>query len=153
MACHWLELLRTAPLPIHKVIIIVILKDGMNGIYLNVNKHLYSWPLLGLKLTWERWLLKTLQSQPLEFKPHLLSANAFDLEMCSMVVEPPNCFHQKSWAHSSVGRLQDLRTGGCRFDPLLSQCSFQGFMIVIWTGFISLSLLSIVSTMVMWESC
>ena len=31
---HRLELLRTAPLPIHKVIIIAIVLDGMNGIYL-----------------------------------------------------------------------------------------------------------------------
>ena len=47
--CHWLELLRTAPLPIHKVIIIAIFQDGMNGIYLySVNKHRSSWLLLGL---------------------------------------------------------------------------------------------------------
>ena len=47
--CHRLEFLRTAPLPIHKVIIIAIFSDGMNGIYLYfVNKHLYSWTLLGL---------------------------------------------------------------------------------------------------------
>ena len=38
--CHKLELLRTAPLPIHKVIIIDIFLDGMNGIYLYfINKH------------------------------------------------------------------------------------------------------------------
>ena len=46
-----LELLRTAPLPIHKVIINAILQDqdGMNGIYLYfVNKHCPRWPLLGL---------------------------------------------------------------------------------------------------------
>ena len=47
--CDSLELLRTAPLLIHKVIIIAIFEDGMNGIYLYfVNKHLSSWPLLGL---------------------------------------------------------------------------------------------------------
>ena len=47
--CHWLEFLRTTPLPIHKVIIITIFSDGMNGIYLYfVNKHLSRWPLLGL---------------------------------------------------------------------------------------------------------
>ena len=46
--CHGLELLRTPPLPIHKVIIITIFYDG---IYLYfVNKHLSSWPLLGLLL-------------------------------------------------------------------------------------------------------
>ena len=34
---------------IHKVIIIAIFYDGMNGIYLYfVNKHLYRWALLGL---------------------------------------------------------------------------------------------------------
>ena len=47
--CHGLELLRTATLPIHKVKIITIFQDGMNGIYLYfVNKHSFSWPLLGL---------------------------------------------------------------------------------------------------------
>ena len=47
--CHGLKLLRTAPLPIHKVIKNDIFKDGMNGIYLHfVNKHLPGWPLLGL---------------------------------------------------------------------------------------------------------
>ena len=30
--CHCLKLLRTAPLPIHKVIIVAIFSDGMNGI-------------------------------------------------------------------------------------------------------------------------
>ena len=54
--------------------------------------------------------------------------------------------------HSSVSSLADLRTGGSWFDPRLGQYSFQGLMIVIATGFIHLSLLSIVSTMVMWES-
>ena len=48
-SCYGLELLRTAPLPIHKVIIITIFSDGMSGVYLYfVNKHLSSWPLLGL---------------------------------------------------------------------------------------------------------
>ena len=38
--CHWLELLRTAPLPINKVIIIAIFYDGINRMYLYfVNKH------------------------------------------------------------------------------------------------------------------
>ena len=49
--------------------------------------------------------------------------------------------------HSSVGpRL------GQWFDPRLGQCSFRGLMIVIATWFIPLSPLSVVSTMVMWES-
>ena len=47
--CYGLERLKTAPLPIHKVIIIAIFYDGMNGIYLYfVNKHRSTWPLLGL---------------------------------------------------------------------------------------------------------
>ena len=45
---------------------------------------------------------------------------------------------------------QDLRTGGRWFDPWLSHCSFRGLMIVIVIGFIPLSLLSIVLTMVTW---
>ena len=53
---------------------------------------------------------------------------------------------------SSVGSVEDLRTGGCRFDPGLSQYSFQGLMVVIATGFIPLSLLLIVSTTFMSES-
>ena len=41
--CHCLELLRTAPLPIHKIITITIFQDGMNEVYLYfVNKHLYN---------------------------------------------------------------------------------------------------------------
>ena len=44
-----MELLRTALLPIHKVTINAIFSDGMNGFYLYfVNKHLSSWPLLGI---------------------------------------------------------------------------------------------------------
>ena len=54
--------------------------------------------------------------------------------------------------HHSVGSVVDLRTGGRWFDPWLSQYSFRGLMIVIATGFIPLSLLSFVSTIVMWES-
>ena len=54
--------------------------------------------------------------------------------------------------HSSVGSIVDLRTGSCWFDPLLGQYSFQGLMIVIGTGYIPLSPLSVVSTMVMLES-
>ena len=52
---------------------------------------------------------------------------------------------------SPVGSVVDLRTGQW-FDPRLGQYSFQGLMIVIMTGFISLSLLSVVSIMVMLES-
>ena len=53
--------------------------------------------------------------------------------------------------HSSVGRFADLRTGGRWFDPRLGQYSFRGLMKVIATGFIPLSPLSIVATMVLWE--
>ena len=55
-------------------------------------------------------------------------------------------------SNSSVGSVADLRTGGHWFDPRLAQYSFQGLMIVIAIGFIPLSPLSVVSTMVMWES-
>ena len=53
--------------------------------------------------------------------------------------------------HRSVGSTADLRTGDRWFDPGLSQYSFRGLMIVIWTGFFLLSPLSVISTMVMWE--
>ena len=49
-------------------------------------------------------------------------------------------------AHSSVGSVADLRTGGRWFDLQLGQYSFRGLMIVIATGFIPLSPLSVVST-------
>ena len=55
-------------------------------------------------------------------------------------------------SHSSVGRVSDLRTGGRVFDHLLGQYSFRGLILVIATGFIPLSLLSVVLTMVVWES-
>ena len=55
-------------------------------------------------------------------------------------------------AYSSVGRVADLSIGGRWFDPRLGQYSFRGLMIVIVTGFIPLSLLSVISSMVMWES-
>ena len=54
--------------------------------------------------------------------------------------------------HTSVGTVADLKTVGRWFDPRLGQYSFRGLMIVIATGFIPLSPLSVVSTMVMWES-
>ena len=54
--------------------------------------------------------------------------------------------------HSSVSSVADMRTGGHWFDPRLDQYSFRGLMMVMATGFIPLSLLSVVSTMVMWES-
>ena len=54
--------------------------------------------------------------------------------------------------HSSVGSVAHLRAGGRWFDPRLGKYSFRGLMIVIATGFIPFSPLSVVSTMVMWES-
>ena len=54
--------------------------------------------------------------------------------------------------HSSVGRIAHLRTASRWFDPRLGQYSFRGLMIVIETGFIPLSPLSIISTMIMWEA-
>ena len=62
-------------------------------------------------------------------------------------------FYLKSFAepHSSVVSVADLRTGGRWFDTLLGQYFFRELMIVIATGFILLSPLSVVSAMVMWE--
>ena len=54
--------------------------------------------------------------------------------------------------NSSVDSVADLRTGGRWFDLQLNQYSLQGLMIVIVAGFILLSPLSVVLTMVMWES-
>ena len=51
-----------------------------------------------------------------------------------------------------VVSVADLRTGGRWFNARLGQYSFRGLTIVIATGFIPLSPLSIVSTMVIWES-
>ena len=47
-----------------------------------------------------------------------------------------------------VDLSEDLKSGDGWFDPRLNQYSFRGLMIVIATGFIPLSPLSIVSTMV-----
>ena len=55
-------------------------------------------------------------------------------------------------SHSSVGSDANLRTGGRWFDPRLGQYSFRELMIVIATGFIPLSPLSVVSTMILFES-
>ena len=53
---------------------------------------------------------------------------------------------------SSVGSVADLKTEGRWCDPRHGQYSFRGLTIVIATGFIPLSPLSIVSTIVLWES-
>ena len=51
--------------------------------------------------------------------------------------------------HSAVN---SVRQGGRCFDSRLGQYSFRGLTIVITTGFVPLSPLSVVSTMVLWES-
>ena len=57
-------------------------------------------------------------------------------------------FYLTAEPHSPVGSVADLRTGGRWFDDRLGQYSFRRLMIVIAKGFIPLSPLSIVSTMV-----
>ena len=47
-------------------------------------------------------------------------------------------------SRSSVCGIVDLRTGGLWFDTRLSQYSFRGLMVVIVTGFIPLSPVSVV---------
>ena len=54
--------------------------------------------------------------------------------------------------HSSVGSFADLRKESRKFDPWLGEISLRGLMIVIATGFVPLSPLSVVSTTVIWES-
>ena len=55
--------------------------------------------------------------------------------------------YQMAEPHTSVGSVVDLRTGGRWFDPQLSKYSFRGLTLVIATGFIPLSPLSVVLTM------
>ena len=62
------------------------------------------------------------------------------------------CTFRSAKPHGSVGSIADLRSESRWFDTWLGQYSFQGLMIVIATAFIPLSLLSLVSTIVMWES-
>ena len=61
-----------------------------------------------------------------------------------------NVISRNAERHSSVGSIEDLRTGRW-FDPRRCKYSFRGLMIVIATRFTPLSALSVVSTMVMWE--
>ena len=82
---------------------------------------------------------------------YLLSANALNLNW-STIFHLVRCPFMKAEPHSSVGSIVYLRTEGCQFDPQLSQYSFGGLIIVIVTGFIVLPLLSVVSTIVLWES-
>ena len=55
-------------------------------------------------------------------------------------------------AHSVAYRILFLRIGCCWLDSLLIQYSFRGLVIAIATEFIPLPPLTIVSTMVTWES-
>ena len=55
-------------------------------------------------------------------------------------------------SHGSVGSVANLRIGGRWLYPQFSKHSFQGLMIVIATGFIPLSPLFVVSTMIIKES-
>ena len=64
----------------------------------------------------------------------------------------PRIFVRAYSSRAEPQSVADLKTEGRWFDPRLGQHSFRGLMIVIATGFIRLSPLSIVSTMVMWES-
>ena len=73
------------------------------------------------------------------------------------IAEIPYTHFYQSMAHmyiaellSSVGSVADLRTGGRWFDARLGQYSFLELMIVIATGSIPLSPLSVVS--ITWES-
>ena len=81
-------------------------------------------------------------------KSFFLSVHMFELSLV-MEAYPPNS--PVPILYSSVGRIQDLRTGGW-FDPLQSKYSFRGSMIIIATGFNPLTYLSVVSVMVMWLS-
>ena len=77
---------------------------------------------------------------------HFFSSNNHFLPQC---YDLQNLFAEP---HSSVGSVADLRTSGRWFDPRLGQYSYLGLMIVIATGFVPLSPLSVISAMVMWES-
>ena len=90
------------------------------------------------------------------------SANAFKLdwsqnlsfgkELNPLLHDPVLLLLREKPSPIAQSSIVDLRTGGRWFDPRIGQYSFRGFMRVIATGFIPLSLLSVVSTMVMWES-
>ena len=73
--CHWLELLRTASLPIHKIIINIIFQDGMNGIYLYfVNKHRFRWPLCNFRNSFNCHWLELLNTEPLPIHKVIINA-------------------------------------------------------------------------------
>ena len=67
-------------------------------------------------------------------------------------MQVPMLDFQCAESHSSVASKQELRTGGCWFDPWIGQYSFLGLMIATATGFNLLSLPPTVLTMVRCES-
>ena len=91
---------------------------------------------------------------------NLSSADTFMLSLgseLSFSLPNRNCWRMKTKmefleTNGSVGSVQDLITGGRWFDLRLCKYSSRGLMIVIATRCIPLSLLSIVSTIVMWEA-
>ena len=53
---------------------------------------------------------------------------------------------------NSIGSIQDLRTGGRWFDTRFDQYLFRASIVVIATGIIPPPRISIVSTIILWES-
>ena len=100
-----------------------------------------KWSWLGkMRKNEEKWGKKTASESP--FIHYLPISVQYNFHPYSLYAEP----------HCSVGSVADLRTGGRWFDPRLGQYSIRGLRIVIATGFIPLSPMSVVSTMFMWES-
>ena len=81
----------------------------------------------------------------------LLSANAINLDKSKILSFGKELKHGKPSLCSSVGSIQHLRKG-CWFNLRFCDYSFRGLMIVIMTGFNTLSPLTIVWKMVTWES-
>ena len=70
----------------------------------------------------------------------------------SVCCQQGNEFQNEFSRPITVSSLQALKTGGCWFDPRLGKYSYGGVISVVATGFIPLSLLFRVLTMVVWES-
>ena len=105
---------------------------------------------LGSEVSCPRTLPRKNPEDPVQLKPRTpgLLVKHFTTEPRGTLSFEPNL----AKPYSSVGSIADLRTGCCWFDPRLGQYSFRGLMIVTSTEFIPLSPLSVVLTMVMWES-
>ena len=86
------------------------------------------------------------------FLPYKIEKLPSWLQLLCIVTDTMFCSLIKNETfHSPIAQLvQDLRIGGCWFNPGLDQYFFRGLMKVMGTGHIPLSPLSIVSTMVMW---